>query len=88
MRYKNAKLFPLLSMNDYLLGFLLGDNLTVGVMDPNHAAKSFRSQLVTDFVFYIGLLHEARVPKALFNVDDFASDNLVLQLCSPASIKV
>lgn len=84
------------TVNDHLLAFLLGDDLTVGVMDPNHAAKSFRSQLVlgssivqlgNDFVFDVGLLNEAGVQKSLFVVDDFASDNLVLQLCSPKTIE-
>lgn len=78
------------------LRFMLGEDGTIGVMDPNHAAKSFRSQLVLGtsivhignaYFFYVGLLDEAGAKKSLYVVDDFASDQLVLQLTSVNTLK-
>lgn len=81
-------------LTNYLIGFLLGRNPYVGVMDPNHAMKSFRSQLVVGKnivnlgtgIFDVGLF-AGIVNKDVVRIRDFASDKLVHEFCSPKVIR-
>eukprot|EP00918_Siedleckia_nematoides_P003887 GHVU01008727.1.p1 GENE.GHVU01008727.1~~GHVU01008727.1.p1 ORF type:complete len:875 (+),score=105.20 GHVU01008727.1:109-2625(+) len=73
-----------------LINFLLGKQSAVFLVDPNHAAKAMRSQLVLGtrvvtlgrHLFDTGLLDAAGVKKELIAVTDFTSDVVVLELCS------
>ena len=77
-----------------MLNFLEGKSSTVAMIDPNHVGKAIRSQLVLggsfttigDTCFDVGLLQLAGVQQNLYQVDDFASDAVVLELCSTANI--
>ena len=67
---------------------------TVAMTDCNHAAKNIRSQLVLgsevvtggNAIFDIGLLCLAGVAVELYRVSDYASDVLILKLCSSDTI--
>ena len=77
-----------------LISFMNGNSNTVVMTDCNHAAKNIRSQLVlgSDIVtggnalFDVGILHLAGVSVDLYRVSDYASDVLVLKLCSSDTI--
>eukprot|EP00918_Siedleckia_nematoides_P004456 GHVU01009917.1.p1 GENE.GHVU01009917.1~~GHVU01009917.1.p1 ORF type:complete len:1028 (+),score=110.56 GHVU01009917.1:417-3500(+) len=81
-------------VRDGLLDFMLGVENTVYFVDPNHVAKAVRSQLVLgtsivtlgDAVVDPGLFLAAGVKQELYRVDDYASDGLVLELCSEATL--
>jgi hypothetical protein len=67
----------------------------VAMVDPNHVGKAIRSQLVLgggfitigDSYFDVGLLQLANVSTNLYRVDDFASDAVVLRLCSVDTVR-
>ena len=71
-----------------------GTSGTVAMTDCNHAAKNIRSQLVLgsevvtggNAIFDVGLLCLAGVSVDLYRVSDYASDVLVLKLCSSDTI--
>eukprot|EP00918_Siedleckia_nematoides_P105958 GHVU01231286.1.p1 GENE.GHVU01231286.1~~GHVU01231286.1.p1 ORF type:complete len:750 (-),score=74.81 GHVU01231286.1:231-2339(-) len=73
-----------------LMDFMMGLDNCVYFVDPNHAAKAARSQVVLGSSIITmgnalvdpGLLLVAGVKKELYQVADYASDGLVLQLCS------
>eukprot|EP00918_Siedleckia_nematoides_P028014 GHVU01060261.1.p1 GENE.GHVU01060261.1~~GHVU01060261.1.p1 ORF type:complete len:584 (+),score=69.11 GHVU01060261.1:139-1890(+) len=75
---------------DGLLDFMRGLDDCVYFIDPNHVAKAIRSQLVLGSsivtlgrtVVDPGLLMVAGVSQEIYTVKDFASDGLVLKLCS------
>ena len=77
-----------------LISFMNGNSNTVVMTDCNHAAKNIRSQLVlgSDIVtgglavFDVGILRLAGVSVDLYRVSDYASDILVLKLCSSDTI--
>ena len=77
-----------------LISFMKGNSDTVVMTDCNHAAKNIRSQLVlgSDIVtggkalFDVGVLRLAGVSVDLYRVNDYASDVLVLKLCSSDTI--
>ena len=77
-----------------LISFMNGNSGTVTMTDCNHAAKNIRSQLVLgsevvtggNAIFDVGLLRLAGVPVDLYRVSDYASDVLVLKLCSSDTI--
>eukprot|EP00918_Siedleckia_nematoides_P032584 GHVU01070779.1.p1 GENE.GHVU01070779.1~~GHVU01070779.1.p1 ORF type:complete len:762 (+),score=80.80 GHVU01070779.1:258-2543(+) len=79
-----------LFIRDGLVDFMLGNTNYVFMVDPNHVAKAYRSQIVLgsrsltmgDSVIDPGLLMVAGVNSDLYRVQDFTSDLLVLQLCS------
>ena len=82
------------TIRNTMLNFLEGKNKTVAMVDPNHVAKAIRSQLVLGGTFTtiggsyfdVGLLQLSGVAKNLYRVDDFASDAVVLELCSKRTI--
>ena len=67
---------------------------TVSMTDCNHAAKNIRSQLVLgttivtggDAAFDVGILRLAGVSSELYRVEDYASDVVVLKLCSSDTV--
>lgn len=71
-----------------------GSSNTVLMTDCNHAAKNMCSQLVLgsiiitagDAVFDVGLLRIAGVSLDLYCVNDYASDVLVIKICSGQTI--
>ena len=71
-----------------------GTTNSVVMTDCNHATKNLRSQLVLgttivsggNAIFDVGILSLAGVPQELYRVNDYASDVLVLKLCSSATI--
>ena len=77
-----------------LIAFMNGSINTIVMTDCNHAAKNLRSQLVLgttivkggNAIFDVGILRLAGVPPDLYRVSDYASDVLVLQLCSSSTI--
>ena len=77
-----------------LILFMNGNTNTVVMTDCNHAAKNIQSQLVlgSDIVtggnalFDVGILHLAGVSIDLYRVSDYASDVVVLKLCSSETI--
>jgi hypothetical protein len=77
-----------------LVSFMDGRTHSVGSVDPNHAAKSLRSQLVIgaqvctagNCVFDTGLFKLGLVSADLYCVRYFASDGTVLELTSPNTI--
>ena len=77
-----------------LISFMKGNSNTVSMTDCNHAAKNIRSQLVLgttivtggDAVFDVGILRLAGVSSELYRVEDYASDVVVLKLCSSDTI--
>ena len=77
-----------------LIAFMNGTTNSVVMTDCNHAAKNLRSQLVLgttivtggNALFDVGLLSLAGVPSDLYCVSDYASDVLVLKLCSSNTI--
>ena len=77
-----------------LISFMNGTTNSVVMTDCNHAAKNLRSQLVLGTIivvggkaiFDVGILHLAGVPQELYRINDYASDVLVLQLCSSSTI--
>ena len=77
-----------------LISFMNGNSGTVAMTDCNHAAKNIRSQLVlgsevvtgSNAILDVGLLRLAGVPVDLYRVSDYASDVLVLKLCSSDTI--
>jgi hypothetical protein len=77
-----------------LVSFMDGRTNYVGSVDPNHAAKSLRSQLVLgaqvctagNCVFDTGLFKLGLVSADLYCVRDFASDGTVLELTIPNTI--
>ena len=78
----------------HMIAFMTGTINSVVMNDCNHAAKNLRSQLVLgtstvsggDEIFDVGILHLAGVSQDLYRVSDYASDVLVLQLCSSDTI--
>ena len=77
----------------HVIAFMTGTINSVVMTDCNHAAKNLRSQLVLgtfvsggDAIFDVGILHLAGVSQELYRVSDYASDMLVLQLCSSDTI--
>eukprot|EP00918_Siedleckia_nematoides_P101514 GHVU01221756.1.p1 GENE.GHVU01221756.1~~GHVU01221756.1.p1 ORF type:complete len:529 (+),score=56.22 GHVU01221756.1:54-1589(+) len=81
-------------IKDGLLDFMLGVDNCVYIVDPNHVAKALRSQVVFGSSIITmgnglvdpGLLMAAGIKKDLYQVSDFASDGIVLQLCSGATM--
>ena len=77
-----------------LIVFMKGTNNTVSMTDCNHVAKNLRSQLVLgsnivtggDAAFDVSILQLAGVSSELYRVDDYASDVVVLKLCSSDTI--
>jgi len=77
-----------------LVSFMNGSSQTVAMTDCNHAAKNMRSQLVLgssvvtggEGFFDVGILMLAGVQKELYCVTDYASDVVVLKLCSSDTI--
>ena len=77
-----------------LISFMKGNSNIVVMTDHNHAAKNIRSQLVlgSDIVtggkaiFDVGILRLAGISVDLYRVSDYASDILVLKLCSSDTI--
>ena len=77
-----------------LISFMNGTSGTVAMTDCNHAAKNIRSQLVLgsevitggNAIFDVGLLRLAGIAEDLYRVSDYASDVLVLKLCSSDTI--
>ena len=71
-----------------------GNSNAVVMTDCNHVAKNIRSQLVlgSDIVtggkaiFDVGILQLAGISVDLYRVSDYASDILVLKLCSSDTI--
>ena len=82
------------SIRKNLISFMNGNNNTVVMTECNHAAKNIRSQLVlgSDIVtggkavFDVGILQLAGISVDLYRVNDYASDILVLKLCSSDAI--
>ena len=80
---------------DTLMSFMHGKSNTVGLVDPNHAAKSMRGQLVLGSSIVSmgsglvdpGYLKLCGISKDVYRVSDFASDGLVLKLCSSSTIE-
>eukprot|EP00918_Siedleckia_nematoides_P094948 GHVU01208473.1.p1 GENE.GHVU01208473.1~~GHVU01208473.1.p1 ORF type:complete len:668 (+),score=68.59 GHVU01208473.1:414-2417(+) len=81
-------------VRDGLVEFLVGKRSSVFLLDPNHAAKALRSQLVLGsrvvtlgrHLVDPGLLAVAGVKKELVAVSDFTSDVVVLELCSEETL--
>ena len=77
-----------------LISFMNGTTNSVAMTDCNHAAKNMRSQLVLgssivvggNAFFDVGILRLAGIPMDLYRVSDYASDVLVLKLCSSDTI--
>ena len=77
-----------------LISFMKGNSNTVAMTDCNHAAKNLRSQLVLgssiviggDAAFDVGILRLAGISPELYRVEDYASDVIVLKLCSSDTI--
>ena len=77
-----------------MIAFMNGMINSVVMTDCNHATKNLRSQLVLgtsivsggNAIFDVGILHLARVPQKLYCVSDYASDVLVLKICSSTTI--
>ena len=73
-----------------LIAFMKVNNSTVAMTDCNHAAKNLISQLVLgssvvtggDAAFDVSVLQLAGISSELYRVDDYASDVIVLKLCS------
>ena len=77
-----------------LIALMKGNNSTVAMTDCNHAAKNPRSQSVLgssivtgcDAAFDVSVLQLAGVSSELYRIDDYASDVIVLKLCSSDTI--
>ena len=77
-----------------LILFMNGSSQTLAMTDCNHAAKNIRSQLVlgSDIItggegfFDVGILMLAGIKRELYCVNDYASDVIVLKLCSGETI--
>ena len=77
-----------------MIAFMTGTINSVVMNDCNHAAKNLRSQLVLgtsivsggDAIFDVDVLHLVGVSQDLYRVSDYASDVLVLHLCSSDTI--
>ena len=74
--------------------YLDGKQNFMGIADPNHNGKNGRGQIVSGtspssigwFVADPWMLKKAGVAKELYRIVDWASDGLVLKLCSPKTI--
>ena len=76
-------------LTNYRIGFLLGKNNYVGVMDPNHSMKSFRSQLAVGKnivsqgcgIFDVGLF-SGIVNSDVVRIRDFAASSWIAMMTS------